>query len=241
MGNVINLRNVAIFHASRAGASSLRHRGDMVVSGVSLLVSEGEMVYLIGRVGSGKSSLIKTLYGELPLCEGEGEVVGFDLKGLKRKAVQQLRRKIGVVFQNYQLLTDRDAFENLRYVMLATGWKDESAMRQRIDEVMNIVGLQNKLYRRPSELSGGEQQRLAIARALINNPKLLLADEPTGNLDPTSADEIMALFKRIVESGTAIVMATHNIANIEQFPSRTLRFSKGKVEEIDIKSKLGIE
>lgn len=239
--SVITLRNVAIFHSSKAGSTNLKHRGDMVLSGVNLTVGEGEMLYLIGRVGSGKSSLIKTLYADLPLCEGYGSVVGFELRGMKRRDVSKLRRKIGIVFQDYQLLTDRDVFGNLHYIMKATGWKDETSIRRRIDEVLNIVGLQNKTFKMTFELSGGEQQRLAIARALVNSPKVILADEPTGNLDPGAAEEIMEVFKRIVNSGCSIIMATHNLANIEQYPARTIRFAKGEIEEIDICAALGLE
>ena len=236
---VIELRNVAVFHSSKPGSTNPKRRGEMVVSDVNLTVNEGEMVYFIGKVGSGKSSLIKTLYAELPLFEGEGRIVGFDLRHMKRRNISRLRRSIGIVFQDYQLLTDRDVFGNLHYVMKATGWKDETAMRKRIAEVRAVVGLENKAFKMPFELSGGQQQRLAIARALVNRPKVILADEPTGNLDPWAAEEIMEVFRRIVEGGCSIVMSTHNVANIEQFPSRTIRFSKGKIEEIDIASVLG--
>lgn len=236
---VIELRNVSVFQPARPGSANPRRRGDMVVSDVDLTVYEGEMVYLIGRVGSGKSSLIKMLYAEIPLWEGEGSVVGFNLKGLRRSGISRLRRSIGVVFQDYQLLTDRNVFNNLYYVMKAIGWKNDAEMRRRIEHVLKIVCLETKAHRMPFELSGGEQQRLAIARALVNNPAVILADEPTGNLDPAASEEIMDVFKRIVEAGTSIVMATHNIANIEQFPSRTIRFNKGKAEEIDIIALLG--
>lgn len=236
---VIMLRNAAVFHSSKPGSSDPRKRGEMVVSGVNLTVYEGEMVYFIGKVGSGKSSLIKTLYAELPLIEGEGEIAGFNLRGMKRRDVSRLRRSIGIVFQDYQLLSDRDVFGNLHYVMKATGWRDETAMRKRIEEVLSVVGLEKKAFKMPFELSGGQQQRLAVARALVNNPKVILADEPTGNLDPWAAEEIMEVFRRIVEGGCSIVMSTHNIANIEQFPSRTVRFNKGKIEEIDISSVIG--
>ena len=236
---VIELRNVAVFHSSKPGSTNPKRRGEMVVSDVNLTVNEGEMVYFIGKVGSGKSSLIKTLYAELPLFEGEGRIVGFDLRHMKRRNISRLRRSIGIVFQDYQLLTDRDVFGNLHYVMKATGWKDETAMRKRIAEVLAVGGLENKAFKMPFELSGGQQQRLAIARALVNRPKVILADEPTGNLDPWAAEEIMEVFRRIVEGGCSIVMSTHNVANIEQFPSRTIRFSKGKIEEIDIASVLG--
>lgn len=236
---VIELKDVAVFHSPKPGSRNPRKKGEMVVSGVNLTVREGEMVYFIGKVGSGKSSLIKTLYAELPLLEGEGRIVGFDLRNMKRRDVQRLRRTIGIVFQDYQLLSDRDVFGNLHYVMKATGWRDEAGMRRRIEEVLRIVGLESKAFKMPFELSGGQQQRLAVARALVNNPRVILADEPTGNLDPWAAEEIMEVFRRIVGSGCSVVMSTHNIANIEQFPSRTIRFGKGRVEEIDIESVIG--
>lgn len=238
---VIELRNVSVFQPSRPGSANPRHRGDMVVSGVDLTVYESEMVYLIGRVGSGKSSLIKILYAEIPLWEGEGAIVGFDLKRLRKADISRLRRSIGVVFQDYQLLTDRNVFNNLYYVMKAIGWNNDAEMRRRIEQVLKIVDLETKHHKMPFELSGGEQQRLAIARALVNNPSVILADEPTGNLDPAAAEEIMDVFKRIVNTRTSIVMATHNIANIEQYPARTIRFNKGKAIEIDIKKLLGMD
>ncbi len=232
--NVIELKDVVVYQPDDdAGRLSWRD-AQQVLSGVNVTIGEGEMVYFIGRVGSGKSSLLKTLYAELPLLEGEGVIAGFDLRKLRRRDVYKLRRKIGIVFQDYQLLTDRNVYDNLRFVMRATGWKNEGDIAARIEEVLGVVGLRNKEYKMPFELSGGEQQRLVIARALVNGPKIILADEPTGNLDPRAADEIMTLFRRIVESGCSIVMSTHNIANIEQYPSRTFRFAKGRVEEIDI-------
>jgi cell division transport system ATP-binding protein len=235
---VIELKGVSIYQPQGAvtvlNESNYRRRGELVLSDVNLSVGKGEMVYFIGRVGSGKSSLLRTLYAEMPLLEGEASVAGFDLATLRRRDIPMLRRRLGVVFQNYRLLTDRNVFDNLHFVMKATGWKHEGDMRKRIDEVLTITGLQNKAYKMPYELSGGQQQKLAIARALINNPEVILADEPTGNLDPTAADEIMNLFRGIVEGGCAIVMSTHNIANIGQFPSRTVRFAGGRAEEIDI-------
>ena len=240
--NVIELKNASIYHSLEPfrRMKPNRNRGELVLSGVDLTVGSGEMVYLIGRVGSGKSSLLKTLYAELPLCEGAGRIVGFDLRKLRRKDIPYLRRRIGIVFQDYQLLTDRNVFNNLYYVMKATGWSNETDIRRKIEEVLKLVGLTNKEYKMPFQLSGGEQQRLAIARALINDPKVILADEPTGNLDPSAADDIMNLFRKIVESGCSIVMSTHNITNIQQYPSRTVRFYQGKLEEIDIHSLLGI-
>lgn len=236
--NVIELKDVVVYQPDDdAGRLSWRD-AQQVLSGVNVTIGEGEMVYFIGRVGSGKSSLLKTLYAELPLLEGEGVIAGFDLRKLRRRDVYKLRRKIGIVFQDYQLLTDRNVYDNLRFVMRATGWKNEGEIATRIEEVLGVVSLRNKEYKMPFELSGGEQQRLVIARALVNGPKIILADEPTGNLDPRAADEIMTLFRRIVESGCSIVMSTHNIANIEHYPSRTFRFAKGRVEEIDIRALL---
>ena len=240
---VIELQDVAIYHTGDAfrEASFRGHRGvqNLVLSDVNLSVGAGELVYLIGRVGSGKSSLLKTLDAELPLIEGFGSVVGFDLRRIRRKDVPYLRRRMGIVFQDYQLLTDRNAFQNLHFVLRATGWKNELQIRSKIAEVLDMVGLQNKEYKMPFQLSGGEQQRLAIARALLNNPQVILADEPTGNLDPSAADGIMQLFRWIVSRGCAVLMSTHNISNIQQYPSRTLRFSQGRVEEIDMRSILG--
>ncbi len=206
----------------------------MILSGIDLTVRPGEFVYLIGRVGSGKSSLLKTLYAEMQLVEGQGSVAGFDLRTLKRRDIPHLRRKLGIVFQDYQLLTDRNVFMNLYYVMRATGWRSEREIRKRIDEVLNLVSLQDKAYKMPFTMSGGEQQRLVIARALLNSPKLLLADEPTGNLDPKTAEGIMELFQRITAEGCAVVMSTHNTALIDDFPARTLLFSKGEMSEVDI-------
>lgn len=241
---VIELKGVSIYQPQGAvtvlNSGNFRRRGELVLSDVNLSVGRGEMVYFIGRVGSGKSSLLRTLYAEMPLLEGEGSVAGFDLGAIKHSQIPMLRRRLGIVFQNYRLLTDRNVFDNLHFVMKATGWKREEDMRKRIDEVLTITGLQNKAYKMPYELSGGQQQKLAIARALINSPEVILADEPTGNLDPTAADEIMTLFRGIVESGCSIVMSTHNIANIGQFPSRTVRFAGGRAEEIDIEAILAM-
>ncbi|MBP3331627.1 MAG: ATP-binding cassette domain-containing protein [Tidjanibacter sp.] len=233
---VIELKNVSVYHPDALSGKVKKGGGDLVLSNVTLSVGEGEMVYFIGKVGSGKSSLLKVLYAELPLVEGYGPIAGFDLRQMKRSDIATLRRNIGIVFQDNQLLTDRNVFHNLHYVMQATGWKNEVNMRRKIEQVLELVGLQNKIYKMPFELSGGEQQRLCIARALINNPKIILADEPTGNLDPAATDEVMRLFKRIVNGGCSIVMSTHNLNIIEEYPSRTIRFSKGAVEELDIAS-----
>lgn len=204
----------------------------LVLNGVSLHVAQGEFVYLIGKTGSGKSSLMKALYGDLHLDQGTGRVVGYDLNALKNKDIPYLRRKLGIVFQDFQLLTDRSVTENLTFVMKATGWSDEKKMAQKADEVLSKVGLQTKGFRMPHELSGGEQQRVSIARALINDPELILADEPTGNLDPDTSDDIMQLLIRLNrELNTAVLMATHNYYIIEKFPARIIRCSNGTIKD----------
>jgi len=203
----------------------------LILSDVSLSIKHGEFVYLIGKTGTGKSSLLKTLYAELPLREGEGEVAGYDLKTLKRKDIPYLRRKIGIVFQDFQLLNDRSVNDNLIFVMKATGWKDQDAMRHRMNEVLDKVGLITKGFKMPHQLSGGEQQRVSIARALINDPELILADEPTGNLDPETSEGIMQLLFDIRKTGRAVFMATHNYNMIEKFPSRTVRCEGGRVHD----------
>lgn len=237
---VVRLKEAAIYHADdpfgTASGSKLLRRGEMVLSEVNLEIRPGELVYLLGRVGSGKSTLLKTLYAEVPLLTGEGYVAGFDLRRLRRRDIPYLRRKIGIVFQDYQLLTDRNAFMNFYYVMKATGWKNEAEIRQRIDEVLRLVELEQKSYKMPFELSGGEQQRLVIARALVNDPQVLLADEPTGNLDPVTADGIMRLFGQIARRGCAVVMSTHNTSLIENYPARAVLFNKGKIREVDLKT-----
>lgn len=240
--NVIRLRGVTIYHTEDPFGSrsekKLLQQGELILSDLNFDINAGEFVYLIGRVGSGKSSLLKTLYAELQLIEGEGYVAGFDLRKLKRREIPMLRRRIGIVFQDYQLLTDRNVFMNLYYVMKATGWKNESEIRKRIDEVLKVVSLEAKGYKMPFELSGGEQQRLVIARALLNRPRLLLADEPTGNLDPLTAEGIIRLFQEIARQGCAVVMSTHNTALIEEYPSRTILFSKGKIKEVPVQTML---
>ena len=240
--NVIRLRGVTIYHTDDPFGSrsekKLLQQGELILSDLNFDINAGEFVYLIGRVGSGKSSLLKTLYAELQLIEGEGYVAGFDLRKLKRREIPMLRRRIGIVFQDYQLLTDRNVFQNLYYVMKATGWKNESEIRKRIDEVLKVVSLEAKGYKMPFELSGGEQQRLVIARALLNRPRLLLADEPTGNLDPLTAEGIIRLFQEIARQGCAVVMSTHNTALIEEYPSRTILFSKGKIKEVPVQTML---
>jgi cell division transport system ATP-binding protein len=244
---VIELVNVSVFHATDSSVRAYKpsKRGmrgrELVLSDVNLSVGRGELVYFIGRVGSGKSSLLKMMYGEIALTEGAGYVAGYDLRHLKRKDIPKLRRRMGMVFQDYQLLPDRNVFNNLHYVLRATGWKSDVDMRRRIDEVLTLVGLGNKEYKMPFELSGGEQQRLAIARALLNNPEVILADEPTGNLDPAAAEKVMQIFMKIATGGCSVVMSTHNVNLIEDHPSRTIRFSHGKIEEIDVRSLLGLE
>ena len=210
------------------------HQGTTaVLQDVNLQVSEGEFVYLIGRTGSGKSSLLKTLYGELPLQEGEANIAGYNLKGLLKKDVPFLRRKLGIVFQDFQLLTDRNVLENLMFVLRATGWTNKHEMLDRCKAVLEKVGLQNKDYKIPAELSGGEQQRLVIARALLNEPKVMLADEPTGNLDPEVSDEIMALLKSIAREGTAILMATHDYRLIQKFGGSIYKLENRSLRAIE--------
>jgi cell division transport system ATP-binding protein len=199
---------------------------------VNLNVQKGEFVYLVGKTGTGKSSLLKTLYGELTLTEGVGYVVGFNLKEMDWKKLPFLRRNLGVVFQDFQLLSDRNVNENLSFVLKATGWQDEQLIQQKIDDVLNKVGLQNKGFKMTYEMSGGEQQRVDIARAMLNSPKLILADEPTGSLDPETSDEIMHLLFQIAkEDGTAIIMATHDYMVVNKFPARTLTTEGGRLVE----------
>ncbi|MEP6513006.1 MAG: ATP-binding cassette domain-containing protein [Parafilimonas sp.] len=202
----------------------------LILSNVNFAVSRGEFVYLVGKTGTGKSSLLKTLYGELPLKEGDAFVAGYNIKEMNWKKVPFLRRNLGVVFQDFQLLTDRTVNENLRFVLQATGWKDEKLIKEKISDVLDKVGLKSKGFKMPFELSGGEQQRVDIARALLNSPKLILADEPTGNLDPETSEEIMQLLFQISKDyGTAVLMATHDFIVISRYPSRMLKTEGGKV------------
>jgi cell division transport system ATP-binding protein len=203
---------------------------NLILEDVNFTVQKGEFVYLVGKTGTGKSSLLKTLYGELALQHGTGSVVGFDLKDMDWKKVPFLRRNLGVVFQDFQLLTDRNVHENLRFVLQATGWQDERLIEEKINDVLDKVGLKSKGFKMPFEMSGGEQQRVDIARALLNSPKLILADEPTGNLDPETSDEIMQLLIHIAKDyGTAVIMATHDFIVINRYPSRILKTEGGKV------------
>jgi cell division transport system ATP-binding protein len=216
---VVSVRNVNIYQGS-----------NLVLQDVNFNISRGEFVYLVGKTGTGKSSLLKTLYGELPLREGSLNVAGFDLKGMDWKKVPFLRRNLGVVFQDFQLLTDRNVHQNLRFVLKATGWADEKLIEEKINDVLDKVGLRSKGFKMPFEMSGGEQQRVDIARALLNSPKLILADEPTGNLDPETSDEIMQLLFQICRDyGTAIIMATHDFIVINRYPSRMLKTERSKV------------
>ena len=194
-----------------------------VLSNVNFQVEKGEFVYLIGKVGSGKSSLLKTLYGELPLHEGQATVMNFDMLHLKQKHLPQLRRRLGVIFQDFQLLTDRSVEANLRFVLRATGWKNNVDITQRIQEVLDLVGMSTKGYKYPNELSGGEQQRIAIARAILNRPELILADEPTGNLDTETSRNITELLHKVCQQGSAVVMITHNLHLLDMFPGRVFQ------------------
>ena len=217
--SIIELKNVNIYQGE-----------SLILSDVNISVEKGEFVYLVGKTGTGKSSLLKTMYGDLELREGQGSVAGHNLRELTWKTVPFLRRNLGVVFQDFQLLTDRNVNENLKFVLKATGWKDEKLMSEKISDVLDKVGLKTKGFKMPFELSGGEQQRLDVARAMLNSPKLILADEPTGNLDPETSDEIMQLLFHICKDyNTTIVMATHDYMVINKFPARTIKTERGKV------------
>ena len=204
----------------------------LVLKNVNFQLEEGQFVYLRGRVGSGKSSLMKTMYAEVPIEMGEARIFDYDLSAIRRKDVPMLRRQIGVVFQDFQLLSDRSVYDNLLFVLKATGWKNKTDIDERINEVLSEVGMEHKSYKMPHELSGGEQQRIAIARALLNRPKLILADEPTGNLDQETGHQIMSLLHRICAEGTAVIMATHNIQLTEDFPARVVKCEDKNVIEL---------
>ena len=221
---LINYQKVSIYQADKC-----------VLKEINFHVDEGEFTYLIGKVGSGKSSLLKTLYCELDLVEGEtekAEILGRDLKTIKRKEIPALRKELGIIFQDFQLLHDRTVRKNFEFVLKATGWKDKKARNKRIEEVLNEVGMIEKIDKLPHELSGGEQQRIAIARALLNNPKIIIADEPTGNLDPETASNIVNLLKEITQQGTAVVMTTHNIPMLDKFPGIVYRCKDGELHEV---------
>lgn len=222
MSNVISISEAKIFQ-----------RENLILKDVNFNLDQKEFVYLIGRTGSGKSSFLKTLYGELGLTVGTGSVAGFDLNKLKKKQIPLLRRKIGIVFQDFQLLMDRSVTKNLVFVMKSTGWKKKSEMEKRALDVLRMVGLENKGHRMPHELSGGEQQRVSIARALVNNPELILADEPTGNLDPDTSEEIMRLMIAIAKEGTSVLMATHDLSLVEKYPGRVIRVEDETIKEIE--------
>ena len=217
---IVNLERVSVFQ-----------KNVLILTNVTFRISKGEFVYLIGKTGSGKSSLLQTLYADLPLTDGAATVTGYDLSAIKRNEIPFLRRKLGIVFQDFQLLTDRSVYDNLKFVLKATGWSDRKKMQERIQEVLNKVGVGTKGFKMPHQLSGGEQQRVAIARALLNDPDLILADEPTGNLDPETSEGIMNLLVQISEAGRAVLMATHDYSVFEIFPSRVLKCEGGKVIE----------
>lgn len=218
---ILQLKDASIFQGE-----------SLVLSNVNVEINKGDFVYLIGKTGTGKSSFMKTLYGDLPLTEGEGHIVDFDLKNLKEKDIPFLRRKLGVVFQDFKLLTDRTINNNLLFVLKATGWKDKDKMKTRVEEVLTKVDMKTKGFKFPHELSGGEQQRVAIARALLNDPELILADEPTGNLDPQTSVEVMEVLQDINKNGNTILMATHDYALLLKYPSKTLKCDENQVYEV---------
>ena len=218
---VLELKDASIFQGE-----------SLVLSNVNLQVNKGDFVYLIGKTGSGKSSFMKTLYGDLKLTQGEGHIVDFNLSTLKEKEIPFLRRKLGIVFQDFKLLTDRTINDNLLFVLKATGWKDKTKMKERIEHVLDKVGMKTKGFKFPHELSGGEQQRIAIARALLNEPELILADEPTGNLDPQTSIEVMEVLQDINKNGNTILMATHDYALLLKYPSKTLKCDDNKIFEV---------
>jgi cell division transport system ATP-binding protein len=218
---VLSLHNVTIYQEKK-----------VILSQINLEVKKGEFLYIIGKTGTGKSSFMKTLYGDLPLTEGTGNIVGYDLVNLKEDDIPFLRRKLGIVFQDFQLLPDRSVNENMLFVLKATGWKDKTEMQTKIDEVLNSVGMKGLTNKMPHQLSGGEQQRVAIARALLNDPELILADEPTGNLDPQTSAEVLAVLKKINENGKTVIMATHDYAVIMKFPAKTLKCEDNTIFEV---------
>jgi cell division transport system ATP-binding protein len=221
VSTVISLTNAKIYQQDK-----------LILDNLNLVLEEKTFAYLIGKTGSGKSSLLKTLYAELPLTEGTGSVCGFELQGLKRKQIPFLRRKIGIVFQDFQLLTDRNVLDNLKFVLGATGWSDKKLIEQRAMNCLQLVGIEKKAKDFPHQLSGGEQQRVAIARALLNDPELILADEPTGNLDPQTSAEVLEVLRKINENGKTVLMSTHDYALLVKFPFKTLKCEDAKIFEV---------
>jgi len=224
--NLIDYKNVNVYQESQ-----------LVLQDVSLQIGEGEFVYLTGKVGAGKSSLLKTIYGELPVKEGDARVMDYDMTSLKRRNLPELRRKLGVIFQDFQLLTDRTVDANLRFVLKATGWTNKTEINQRISDVLELVGMATKGYKMPSELSGGEQQRVVIARAILNRPRLILADEPTGNLDAETSRQILMLLRQICGAGSTVVMITHNLNLIEEFPGRQLLCENHQLTDVTLQER----
>lgn len=218
---VLSLKNATIYQEDK-----------VILSNVNLEVNRGEFLYIIGKTGSGKSSFMKTLYADLPLTEGTGHIVDFDLETLKENDIPFLRRKIGIVFQDFKLLPDRSIQDNMLFVLRATGWSDQNEMERKIEEVLDKVGMKNYAQKMPHQISGGEQQRVAIARALLNDPELILADEPTGNLDPQTSVEVLDVLKKINGNGKTIIMATHDYALLMKFPSKTLKCEDSKIFEV---------
>ena len=218
MAQLIDYKNVEV-----------RHADQIVLRNVNVSVQAGEMIYLLGKVGSGKSSLLKTIYGALPIAAGEATVLGYDMTNIRRRKLPYLRRRLGIIFQDYKLLTDRSVEENLLFVLRATGWTDKKLMLSHVHEVLQQVGMETKAYKKPYELSGGEQQRVVIARALLNSPEMILADEPTGNLDPETGQEIVALLYSISQAGITVLMSTHNPQWPKQFPGKPWIFTEGEV------------
>ena len=221
---LIDYKNVNVYQESQ-----------LVLQNVDFQVGEGEFIYITGKVGTGKSSFLKTLYGELPVKEGEAKVMGMDMVELKRRHLPELRKKLGIIFQDFQLLTDRSVDANLRFVLKATGWKNKVEINQRINDVLELVGMSTKGYKMPSELSGGEQQRIVIARAILNRPKLILADEPTGNLDVETGRQISELLQRICKAGSTVIMITHNLNLIDQYPGRQFLCENHRLVEVERK------
>ena len=227
LDTIIHLQKVSIFQ-----------KKNLVLANVNLEIDKGELVYMLGKTGSGKSSLLRTLYADVPLIDGSGSIAEFDLRAIKQKDVSFLRRKLGIIFQDFQLLTDRTVNENLLFVLKATGWTDKQLMQERMQNVLEKVGLGTKGFKMTHELSGGEQQRVAIGRALLNDPEVILADEPTGNLDPETSEEIISLLMEISKTGRAVIIATHDILMVQKFPSRTLKCENGII--LDSKSSVSI-